>query len=181
MDRVAVFIDEGYLNKTLDNLGRPKLDYARFIEAIKGPLPVLRTYYYYCMPYMSQVPSETERTMFAGKQSFIRFLARQPRMELRQGRLVKRGTEFVQKRVDLMLAVDLVRLASLGLIQEAVLVAGDSDLVPALHYVKDAGVSVTLWYEHGSAHDELLDACDERHALTRDVIGGCLREDFTKA
>lgn len=184
MDRVAVFIDEGYLNKALDNLGRPKLDYGKFIQTIKGALPILRTYYYYCMPYLSPVPTESERSMFTGKQSFIRFLARQPRMELRQGRLAKRGNEFVQKRVDIMLAVDLVRLASLGLIKEAVLVAGDSDLVPAIYHVKDAGVSVSLWYEHGSAHDELLDACDELHGLTKDFIGACLREthaDFIKA
>lgn len=176
MDRVAVFIDEGYLNKALDNLGRPKLDYARFIEAIKGDLPILRTYYYFCMPYQSPVPTDTERSMYQGKQSFIRFLSRLPRLELRQGRLAKRGTEFVQKRVDIMLAVDLVRLASTGQIVEAVLVAGDSDLVPAIYHVKDAGVSVGLWYEPGSAHDELLDACDELRPLSWEFISSVLRE-----
>lgn len=80
--------------------------------------------------------------------------------------------------------MDLVRLATLGLVQEIVLVAGDSDLVPAIHHVKDAGIPVSLWYEHGSAHDELLDACDEVHCLSKDLIGACLRDnqaDFTKA
>ncbi|MBO9542378.1 NYN domain-containing protein [bacterium] len=176
MDRVAVFIDEGYLNKALDNLGRPKLDYGRFIQAIKGDLPLLRAYYYYCMPYQSQVPTDSERAMFQGKQSFIRFLSRLPRLELRQGRLAKRGTEFVQKRVDIMLAVDLVRLASLGQIQEAYLVAGDSDLVPAINHVKDAGVSVGLYFEPGSVHDELLDACDELHPLSWEFVSDCLRD-----
>lgn len=175
MERVAIFIDEGYLNKALESLGRPRLDYGRFIEAIQGEMPLLRTYYYYCMPYQSPVPTSDERNMYQAKLSFVRYLSRLPRFELRQGRLIKRGNEYVQRRVDIMLASDLVRLTVGGQIKEAVLVAGDSDFVPAISIAKDAGVLVTLCYAPGAAHDELLDACDELVPLTRDLLEECLR------
>ncbi|MNK79283.1 NYN domain protein [compost metagenome] len=175
MERVAIFIDEGYLNKALESLGRPRLDYGRFIEAIQGDMPLLRTYYYYCMPYQSPTPTPEERTMYQSKLSFVRYLSRLPRFELRQGRLIKRGTEYVQRRVDIMLASDLVRLSISGQIKEAVLVAGDSDFVPAIAIAKDAGVLVTLCYAPGAAHDELLDACDELVPITRDLLEDCLR------
>ncbi len=175
MERVAIFIDEGYLNKALESLGRPRLDYGRFIEAIQGDLPLLRTYYYYCMPYQSPTPTPEERNMYQAKLSFVRYLSRLPRFELRQGRLIKRGTEYVQRRVDIMLASDLVRLSVAGQIKEAVLVAGDSDFVPAIAIAKDAGVLVTLCYAPGAAHDELLDACDELVPISRDLLEDCLR------
>ncbi len=175
MERVAIFIDEGYLNKALESLGRPRLDYGRFIEAIQGDMPLLRTYYYYCMPYQSPTPTPEERNMYQAKLSFVRYLSRLPRFELRQGRLIKRGTEYVQRRVDIMLASDLVRLSVSGQIKEAVLVAGDSDFVPAIAIAKDAGVLVTLCYAPGAAHDELLDACDELVPITRDLLEDCLR------
>lgn len=175
MERVAIFIDEGYLNKALESLGRPRLDYGRFIEAIQGDMPLLRTYYYYCMPYQSPTPTPEERNMYQAKLSFVRYLSRLPRFELRQGRLIKRGTEYVQRRVDIMLASDLVRLSVGGQIKEAVLVAGDSDFVPAIAIAKDAGVLVTLCYAPGAAHDELLDACDELVPISRDLLEDCLR------
>lgn len=175
MERMAIFIDEGYLNKALEGLGRPRLDYGRFIEALQGDLPLMRTYYYYCMPYQSPTPTPEERAMYQSKLSFVRYLTRLPRFELRQGRLIKRGTEYVQRRVDVMLASDLVKLAVSGQIKEAVLVAGDSDFIPAVAVAKDAGVIITLCYAPGAAHDELLDACDELVPITRELLEDCLR------
>lgn len=175
MDRVAVFLDGGYLNKVLEHLGRPRLDYDRFIQSIKGELPLLRAYYYYCMPYLSPEPTELERRMWQSKQSFIHILARLPRIELRQGRLAKRGDEYEQKRTDIMLAVDMVRLSTGRQISEAVLVAGDSDFVPAIAHCKDSGVAVSLYYAPGTVSDELLDVCDELHPFGQDLVNGCLR------
>jgi uncharacterized LabA/DUF88 family protein len=69
--------------------------------------------------------------------------------------------KFVQKGVDVMLSVDLVKLASTNQIGKAVLVAGDSDYVPAIKVAKET-VSVTLCYYEGTIHRELFDVCDER-------------------
>jgi uncharacterized LabA/DUF88 family protein len=68
------------------------------------------------------------------------------------------------------MAVDLVRMSSNRQIEKAVLVTGDSDLVPAIEAARDQGVVDALFYSPNSRHDELLQACDERYGITRDLI-----------
>lgn len=80
------------------------------------------------------------------------------------------GGEFIQKRVDIALAVDLVRLSCGRMIQKAVIVTGDSDFVPAIEAAKEAGVLVTLYYSPTSIHDELLSAVDECTIINQDLI-----------
>jgi uncharacterized LabA/DUF88 family protein len=68
------------------------------------------------------------------------------------------------------MAVDLVRMSSSRQIEKAVMVTGDSDLVPANDAARDEGVVVVLYYSPNARHDELLQACDERYEITRNLI-----------
>ena len=83
---------------------------------------------------------------------------------------------FVQERVDILLGVDMVRLAASGRLSHVVLVTGDGGFVPALQVVKQFGVVTVLWHgprrsrRGSSVHDELWDACDERHETTKDLL-----------
>jgi len=90
--------------------------------------------------------------------------------------------DYVQKRVDVLLSVDLVRMSWDHQIEKAILVTGDSDFVPAIQAAKDAGVLTVLYYSRAhpkvSALDELLYACDERIEITQDLIDQCLRADI---
>jgi uncharacterized LabA/DUF88 family protein len=101
---------------------------------------------------------------------FIFNLKKLPRFQFRQGKLQRIGAEFKQKRVDIWMAVDLVRMSSNRQIEKAILVTGDSDLVPAIEAARDEGVVVVLFYSPNSRHDELLQACDERYEITRNLI-----------
>lgn len=49
-----------------------------------------------------------------------------------------------QKGVNIMLALDLVRLAERGALSQALLLAGDSDFAPAVELARDAGVLISL-------------------------------------
>jgi uncharacterized LabA/DUF88 family protein len=82
---------------------------------------------------------------------------------MRFGKLRKNkdGT-YEQKRVDILLVVELVRLSWSDQIRYAVIVTGDSDFVPAIEAAKDAGVITKLYYSRRSVHDELLSVVDER-------------------
>lgn len=86
---------------------------------------------------------------------------------------------FQQKRVDLMLGVDMALLASKDRIAKVALLSGDSDFTPAIEAVKNEGVLTTLW--HGSQSPdakpsyELLQVCDERRELTAEIIQSVLR------
>jgi uncharacterized LabA/DUF88 family protein len=71
-----------------------------------------------------------------------------------------------------MLGVDLVSLSARQQISRAVLIAGDSDLLPAVVQAKESGVLVHLF--HGSKtnppHRDLFDACDERTLIDRALV-----------
>jgi uncharacterized LabA/DUF88 family protein len=170
-DRAAVFVDGAYLTKILDiDFGKPKIDLARFSDIICGGSERLRTYYYNCMPYQSSPPTEEERRRFAAMDKFLYTLKRLPRFDVKLGRLGCVGGEFIQKRVDIALAVDLTRLACGRMIGKAVLVTGDSDFVPAIEAAKEAGVLVVLYYSPSSVHDELLSAVDESFVIDERLI-----------
>lgn len=171
MDRSTVFIDGGYLGYVLKAQFRePRIDFKKLFDVVCSGTERLRTYYYHCMPWQSDPPTEVERNRYAAMDRFLYKLRQIPRVEVRLGKLAKRGEEFVQKRVDILLAVDLVRMSWDHQIQRAVLFAGDSDFVPAVQASKDAGILVQLYYGAASIHDELLTACDDRFAITQELI-----------
>jgi len=182
MSRMAIFIDAGYLSKLCKkhfgiSSGSDSMNYEKFVEWIKGPPEILRTYYYDCLPYQSANPNLKERKMLSKKQKFFFSLEKIPRFCVRQGKLVFRGYDskrkpiFLQKRVDLCLGLDLGSLVSTGKVEEVAIVAGDSDFIPAVEFAKKEGVVV--WLVHGpfrTYHQDLWLAADERNEITQSVI-----------
>jgi uncharacterized LabA/DUF88 family protein len=93
------------------------------------------------------------------------------RFQFRQGRLRKTGVgTFEQKRIDVVLGIDMVRLCSKKQIDLAILIAGDSDLVPAAEACKEEGAIVRLYYSKTSISDELLNVCDERYEIDKALV-----------
>ena len=183
INRTAIFIDGTYLNKLLEReFGRARIDYHLLARHLAGGSEILRTYYYHCPPHQSSPPTEEELVRARSSEHFFTALRRLPRFEVRLGKLAYRGLDhdgrpiFIQKRVDIMLSVDLVRLAATSQITQAVLLAGDSDFLPAVEAAKNHGVLLNLC--HGptrqpganTVHHDLWSACDERTELTMDVI-----------
>lgn len=79
---------------------------------------------------------------------------------------------FQQKRVDLMLGLDVASLATKHQVSHAAIVAGDSDFLPAEALAKQEGVCVWLVHRPGRSaagpstyHQDLWDAVDERIEL----------------
>lgn len=175
-DRLAVFIDAAYLDHLVQGPlavkpGQPlPLDLKLLPAWLAGGARPWRVYYYHAMPWVSDPPLPAEHAVFERKRAFIDFLARQPRWVVREGVVERRGRgpdwTYVQKRTDVQLAVDLVRLAWQREIQRAVLLAGDSDFVPAVQDARAAGVHVALRFLPGTAHDDLVAACDARAPIT---------------
>lgn len=186
MGRVAIFIDGGYLDKVVYyNHHNSRIDYEKLASAMAAPDELLRTYYYHCLPYQSNPPTEEEKQRFSGKQRFYYRLGLLPKFQVRLGKLVYRGTNqageriFVQKRVDTMVGVDMALLAGKARITRLILLSGDSDLIPAIEAVKAEGVSVTLWHGAKTPYTapsvELFNLCDERRELTGEIARGILR------
>jgi len=178
MNRAVVLIDNGYLSKVVKNqFDGANIDYELFSNNICGDCERLRTYIYDCKPYQSHPPTPGEKQRVAGMDKFVSALKRLPRFEVRLGSLQKIWVDnkytFKQKMVDVLLSIDLVRLSWSKQIQDAILVAGDHDFVPAVKAAKDTGVLVKLYYTN-PIHDELLDICDENIEIDKDLIDSSL-------
>ncbi|MGA8574953.1 MAG: NYN domain-containing protein [Candidatus Cybelea sp.] len=184
MGRVAIFIDGGYLDHMLrDEFAAARIDYEKFAAWLAGDCDLLRSYYYHCLPFQSNPPTDEERRRFSSAQSFFARLSMIPRFHVREGKLAFRGRDAAtgrlileQKRVDLMLGLDMALLAAKRQVTDVVLVSGDSDLLPAVEAVKSEGVLFRLY--HGTLqrpHADLYAAADERNAITQDIINSILR------
>jgi uncharacterized LabA/DUF88 family protein len=174
---IALFIDAGYLDKLCQEIfatvngGRKvplPLDFKQLPAYLAGAKPG-RTFYYYCLPYQDDPPLPAQFAAAEAKKRFIGFLDGR-RWITREGRLEKRKDAYIQKRVDVMLAVDLTRLAWKQEITRAVLLTGDADFVPAVEDARAAGVEVVLRYAPGTAHQDLIAACNRAEPLTREGL-----------
>jgi hypothetical protein len=64
MDRCAIFLDGGYLQKLLaKEFGKPNVDYGKLANALAEGCDVLRTYFYNCPPYQSDPPTAEEKQL----------------------------------------------------------------------------------------------------------------------
>ncbi|MHB8462720.1 MAG: PIN domain-containing protein, partial [Vulcanimicrobiaceae bacterium] len=121
-NQAAIFIDGGYLSKVLQNeFEGQRIDFQKLALKMAGNDELFRAYYYNCLPYQSSDPTPAESERYGRARRFMDALNRLPRFEVRLGRLAYRGVDqitgdpiFQQKRVDIMLGVDLVLLAAKG-------------------------------------------------------------------
>ena len=171
--RAAIFIDGAYLLTCLKKYDlEPKYEDLAdfFLKPLRKsvPLDLLRCYFYYCAPWMSSEPTESEKRRMTEHESMMELITGQERWAVRLGKLHKRRDGykeyFEQKRVDVLLSVDMVRHAAAGHIQHAILIAGDSDFIPAIEAAKESGATVSLWYGDGNTiHKDVLSAVDVSH------------------
>ncbi|MEM4735166.1 MAG: NYN domain-containing protein [Candidatus Thorarchaeota archaeon] len=181
MGKAAVLIDNGYFSKVLKYcFGEPRIDYGLLSDRLCSGWERFRTYFYDCMPYRDDPPTDEQSRRFGDHDRFIHTLKRLDRFEVRLGKLARNPStgEYEQKRVDVLISVDLVRMSCAKWVDAVILVSGDSDLVPAVEAAKHEGVVTVLYYKNcdyqgqskTKAHDELIEVCDERHEIDRELI-----------
>lgn len=170
--KTAIFIDGAYLDKVMQKEFGFFLDYSKLPSVLAPGKELLRTYYYNCRPYQSPTPTEEERKRMSDTERFYSYLQKLPKYQLQFGKLAKRPDGFEQKGVDTLLSIDIVELAATRMISDAILVAGDSDFVPAVLRVKSLGVNIKLFHSQrrDSYHDDLWSACDEREPLIKTLV-----------
>ena len=158
-ERAAILIDNYYLKKeVLDHMEKPfKLDYKTFCDLLckKHDSSLFRSYVYDCE--------------FKSNEILLDRLEKLTNFKIRRGEKQKLGFHFVQKQVDIQLAVDMITLSKSN-IQNIILVSGDSDFIPAVKYVQDQGTRVYLWCANKDKSGELARNCDGANALTEEVL-----------
>jgi len=174
-EKCAIFIDRGYLSEILKTeFNGAKLDYLKLCSKICLDLKIerLRTYVYTCLPLVRKGNSE-DIFRESKVQRFLTKLKRLPRFEVKLGKLQLIGSQFKQKMIDVLMSLDIATMSYEEQIQHAVLIAGDSDFIPAIKKAKDYGVIVHLYYHPSSVHNEVLDEVDELHEITEELINSC--------
>lgn len=158
-ERAAILIDNYYLKKeVLDQMQSPfKLDYMAFCELLckKHNSSLFRTYVYDCE--------------FKSNEVLLDMLEKLTNFKIRRGEKQKLGFHYVQKQVDIQLAVDMITLSKSN-IQNIILVSGDSDFIPAVKYVQDQGTRVYLWSAKKDKNGDLARNCDGANALAEEVL-----------
>lgn len=178
MNRMAIFIDGAYVDKLLQReFDGVRIHFEHLAAHVSEGSDLLRVYYYHCLPYCGNPPTEEEQARLESKQRFFNAISRMEKHELRLGQLGWSGIDqqgrpvFTQKIVDILMAVDVMELSATGQIQQAVLVTGDSDFLPLVEKVKKLGVSVVLWHgPESTVHQDLWMACDVRNEITSAFI-----------
>lgn len=181
MDRVAVFVDAGYLfaQGAKELCGRKlerrfiSLDYqaaakqlTEFAEQVSG-LPLLRIYWY---DGTSIGPTPQHNT-----------LADQPNIKVRLGFVNSMGE---QKGVDSLIVTDMITLARNRAIASCVLLSGDEDIRVGVQQAQEYGVRVHLLGikpVRGSQSLFLLREADSSHEWAEGDINSFLRCDQSQS
>jgi len=174
-EKAAMFIDGGYINKVLRAyFNEHKIDYLKLSEKICGDLKLtrLRTYFYHCLPLVRE-NNPLDITKQANMEKFLSRLKRLPRFEVKLGKLQIIGNQFRQKMIDVLMSLDIANMSYEKQVQHIILIAGDSDFVPAIKKAKDLGIIVHLYYHPSSVHNEILDEVDELHQINQTLLEIC--------
>ncbi|WP_243032473.1 NYN domain-containing protein [Thermus altitudinis] len=160
MERVAIFIDGSNLYKGLvQHLGTDyRLNFVEFITLLTAGRKLLRAYYY-------NAPLPPEDPAAKAHQSFLNYLKRVPYVAVRLGRLERRAEGFVEKGVDIQIAIDILRLAYADAYDVAVLVSGDGDFAEVVRVVQDMGKQVENTTFHALSSHRLAQQADRFYPL----------------
>jgi len=168
-ERVMVFIDGSNFYRCLKNqFGTASVDFLKLALLLCGDRKLIRVYYYNAV-----VRREDGEERYRDQQRFFERLRDVPYLELRLGRLEKRGSTVVEKGVDVTIATDMLRRAYSNAYDTAILVSGDADLVPAVEGVKDIGKHVENAFIYAGHSRHLRQTCDRFILLDEAMMEQC--------
>ncbi len=153
--RTLILVDAGFLSKLSQYLGNGK--YLKFditsllnIFAKKENFKIERIFYYTAPPFVSNRPTEDENRRKENYDKFLLKLKKNSIITIREGRCqrVKEGNryKFSQKGVDTLLTIDLIETsAKYPNIKNVILIACDTDFIPAINNAYKKGVKTILY------------------------------------
>ncbi len=174
-----IFIDGACLRSTVDQIEqryapgrRLDLNYDALTSGFE------KVFYYDALP--SKHASESQQTYEARLELAIQFhdkLGALDRFHVYEGdtRRSPALRKQEQKKVDVMITVDMLTHAFRRNMQECTLLTGDLDFKPLIDALVNDGMNVTLWYPPKKTSRELIASADRRRQLDVQSIYGSLR------
>ncbi|MGC9445218.1 MAG: NYN domain-containing protein [Candidatus Methanospirareceae archaeon] len=171
MDRVAVFVDgSNFYHGLKEYIRRTDINFYSFGQLLCGSRRKLIRIYYYNAPYNKEMVPEEK---YISQQKFFSALMTTPYLQLRLGRLEPRGNTFIEKGVDIFMAVDMLKYAYSDIYDVAIVVSGDGDFAEAVEAVKDLGKHVEHAYFKDAPTTALKIACDKHIPLDEVCLSPC--------
>lgn len=100
-------------------------------------LNLYRIFFYSARP-SNQHPAAPKINLFFSQLEQLNHTA------VRYGKLVKRGEQFVQKQVDMLLGIDMAEISIKKFVNKVVLIGYDSDMSPALKLARCNGIQTQI-------------------------------------
>jgi len=171
MDRVMIFIDgSNFYHGCKRVLSSAAVDFEKFAELLCDNRQ-LRAVYYYNAPVRRQDDEERYR----GQQRFLAKIQRIPYFKVKLGRLVRRAGSFVEKGVDLTMAMDMLLYGLRDNYDVAILVSGDGDFAALADAIgDDLGKHIENAYFLSGRSQVLENACHRFIELTPALMQQCM-------
>ncbi len=165
-----VFIDGSnfYYGLKATTAHNTQVDFHKLGKCLAGDDRLVRVYY-----YNATVPETVDPERYRSQQRFFARVEATPYVIMRLGRLKPRGDTFVEKGVDVLIAVDMLRHAVRDNYDVAVLVSGDGDFAEAITAVTDMGRNVINASFRTLRSDALINVSDLFVELTLELIERC--------
>jgi len=179
-----LFVDGAALHSQIEAISTKYFDGRTFeVDYRKLSGNHTKTFYYDAVPVRQ--PGETDedyRTRTEARRQRHDVASRSHGVHVYEGNARKRrGRGYEQKKVDVMIAVDMLSHSFRRNMHQATLLTGDEDFKPLVDALVTDGMFVTLWYPPGKTSHELLESADARQILGFDSIRSILDEPSASA
>lgn len=176
-----LFIDGGCTRATLQDIsdryphqGTLRLDYYKLTHRYN------KVFYYDALPAKKQDETLSQcEERIEPQRRFLDDLSAVDRFHVYEGDMrrsrTRRSNE--QKKIDVMIAVDMLTHSFRRNMHRATLLTSDLDFKPLLDALVHEGMFVTLWYPPKDTNRELVAAADTRMPFTIQNIGHALADD----
>ena len=174
MERIMIFIDAEYVIQKMKSLRgvrkairRTDINWENLLRWIIGRRQLIRSYY-----YSAEFNKEENPRTYQEQQDYFKDLqASMPCFQVKLGRLVKINKDWMQKGLDVKIALDMYSKAVSDHYDVAALISGDSDFAEVITEIKERyGKHVELYTFDRPIHEALRYAPD-RHLVIDAGVG----------
>lgn len=154
-EKTIVLIDAGFLSKLNLYFGDGKYikyDLIKFSQNLskKQGLVCEHIYYYTAPPFQGNNPTKEEKNRLSRYENFRNKLSKESIITIREGRCQRLKIDgkiiYGQKGVDALIIIDLMSIPlEHKKIKKIILIANDSDFVPAVNKLKHLSIEVILY------------------------------------